>query len=279
MVGGGAHLTDPGIGPDGFRIDGLVDDTDEIDGPAIFGGPAGPLLEEIRVKLFDGGGSVGSTLSGEPRTQVVYERLAEFFAEQAEEGSVALGALAGDGGAGNSPSASSTKRRLWRKYLQQTLASVEKRAKLVDANGAARVIRAALPAGGWSHVELLDWKGRRRVRVTYGAGGVPVEVLLVSGSGEELRYTEETFAANSASGGALGHLLEAARVACSRLRGASPQQVAHAKKTVEDLCVVALPRLEGLLRRELEEGRQLVPTSEDLLEMDAEEIIALLEKG
>lgn len=285
---------DPAIGPDGFRRDGLVDDTDEIDGPAVFGGPAGSLLEEVRAKLFDrrheGGRSVG-----EPRTQVVYERIAEFLAEQAEESAQA--------GLESRPGA--VKR--WHEYLRQTQASLERRSEMVDKYGAPRVVKTFHSGGALWHVDLADWRGRHRVRLLYdNTSQDPQEVRLVSSSGEETHYTVQSFetpatlssrsssssrsgegaqplslspgGSGSAGSGRLRRRLELARWRCTQLAGStSPKCEQQAKRSVEELCQVALPRLERMLRRELEEGRQLVPTSEDLLEMEAEEIITLLE--
>lgn len=275
---GDGYQVDPAIGPDGFRRDGLVDDTDEIDGPVIFGGPAGALLEQIRVKFFDDD-SCHAGLKGEPRTQVVYERIAEFLADQAEEG------LRSDEqqDCTSCSGISAAAERCWGEYVRQTQVSVERRSQLLDEHGSARVTRKH-SAGLVSHVDLSDWKGRHRVRLLYDAASQePKEVRLVSSSGVEVRYTVESFEAPEQEGGigkALKMRLEAARHSCAQLaHDASPKREQLAQESVVAFCELALPQLEKLLQRELREGRQFVPTSEELLEMDMEEIVALLEGG
>lgn len=248
---------------------------DGVDGSGpIFDGPAGSVLEDVRVRLFEHR-SLGGSVADDSRTQVVYERLAEWLAERAEE-CASTGASASSMAAAQS--AASAAPTTWGEYLRQTEASIQKRAHLVDRLGKPRVLRTYTSSGSLLHVDLMDWRGRLRARLAHeGASGEVSAVTLVSSEGLEFRYTAEHFSRPVAS---VRLRLEQARRSCNALVvGNSPKRRHAAQRSVEALCAVALPQLERLMKREVEEGRQLVPPFEDLMEMDMAQIIDLLECG
>lgn len=253
-----------------------------------FSGPAGPLLEDIRVRLFEQGGGRAGLLAVEPRTHAVYERIAEWLAEQAGEGRTPAAAStipgAGVGAAVPPQRRSPSAERRWQEYLRQTSASIDRRSRMLDERGQPRVVRTFGSGGALWHVDLSDWRGRHRVRLTYdGATGDAMEVRLISGSGHELRYSPESF---EKPGSSLRTALERARLSCAQLSGDDlPARAGRlrasrlARQSVEAFCEAALPRLERLLRRELEEGIRLVPSPKELLEMDPEQIMQFLERA
>lgn len=251
------------------------EEEDGLQGGEPFSGPAGPLLEDLRVQMFDQGGFC-SRVADDPRAEVIYERIAEWLAEVAEQGPDS------PAGCSVSSAASSPSRAAappsWTEYVRRTQASVQRRAASLDARGGPRVVRKYHSGGALWHVDLADWQGRHRARLLYDATSLEVsEVRLVGGSGEELRYTSESF---GAKGSLLRVHLDRARASCAQLgrSGASKQHQQRARQSVELLFAAALlPGLERLIQREADEGRQLVPPSEDLIEMDVEQIVALLD--
>lgn len=231
-----------------------------------FKGPAGLLLEDIREQMFDKGGFC-SRFADDPRTEAIYEQIAYWLAEQTAAGTVS------PRGGGTSTAGSP----LWAEYVRRTLVSIQRRAHLTDARGAPRVVNTFHSGGSLWHVDLSDWRGRHRVRVLYDAAGACTEVRLISGCGEELRYVPTMFGTSTS---VLRTHLERARMHCAQLshQPASKAAEQRARKSVEHLFAAALlPSLERLIQLEVEEGRQLVPLSEDLVEMDVEQIIELLE--
>lgn len=245
-------------------------------------GPGEQLLEEIRAKLFEElpvphprRSSTGAILrhavapprplvSGDARAQLIYERLAERLLEP-DDGDKAEAA-------GLSPLA----RHQWDHYLQLSRASIERRSGLKDARGIPRVTRTYGSDGMLLRLELSDWQGRLRASMLFDAAGEPDQVQLMSSSGSEVVYTRDVFgkAVEDAAASRLSRLLESARQSVLLYDSdPSAKQEQFARRLVEALCQAVFPRLEDLLRRELEEGRQLIPTSEDLLEAELEQLL------
>lgn len=158
------------------------------------------------------------------------------------------------------------------------------------------------------HVDLADWRGRHRVRVLYDGFADPLEIRQCNTSGGETVYTSADFEPEPAfflEGQGLSSLasrLERARQSAALLRHADAAAAAAgnaapvatggcsgtaaagagdaeraALQSIEALCNEVFPRLDKLLQRERDEGRQLVPCSEDLLEMELERVVELLE--
>mmetsp|Transcript_36504 Transcript_36504/g.58868 ORF Transcript_36504/g.58868 Transcript_36504/m.58868 type:complete len:269 (+) Transcript_36504:116-922(+) len=242
-------------------------------------GPADRLLEEIRIRFFEGG--KGGLLAGDPRTQTIYECLAERLLQD-EPGDADVR----EAGRVEPLGRSSLITRQFRAYVRQSLASIERRAHLVDHQGQPRVIRAYRSQGLIHQIDLADWRGKRRARVLFDNAGEAVEVRLTSSSGPEVSYTVQSFdLANGVAGkgpqtsSVLADCLERAR--SSAIRVTRDSSIRHQKMmqlSVEALCKEVFPRLEKLLELELVQGRQLVPCSEDLLEMGLEQIFEQLEQ-
>eukprot|EP00440_Ansanella_granifera_P010374 gb/GFBE01011254.1/.p1 GENE.gb/GFBE01011254.1/~~gb/GFBE01011254.1/.p1 ORF type:complete len:268 (+),score=52.83 gb/GFBE01011254.1/:1-804(+) len=241
-----------------------IADDDKGDAGEMPEGPADRLLEEVRVRMFEDG--PGGLLEDDPRAQTIFERLSDCLVEEAGEAD-AVGA------------------RQWEEYVQKSVASIERRARQTDQSGQMRVTRAYENSGSLRHIDLADWRGRRRARVLFDSSGTALAVQLTSVSGEEVTYTQHDFALCSAVAqsrsvsGILGDRFACARQQCLALsRDSCPRQQKRAKQSVEALCNEIFPMLERLLRRESDEGRQLVPCSEDILEMSLQQLFGHVEK-
>lgn len=164
----------------------------------------------------------------------------------------------------------------WNEYVRQTNASIEKRAGSHDMFGAARVMRTHHSNGTLLCVDVSDWKGRPRAHVTHNAStGEVSEIRLISSKGEETCYNSDNFGTTS---NLLTHLQKTQRCCAALSRNSSPQKMQAVTRSLEALCHSALlPCLERLVQREVDEGQQLVPPFEDLMEMDAETIVRLLD--
>mmetsp|Transcript_4563 Transcript_4563/g.9307 ORF Transcript_4563/g.9307 Transcript_4563/m.9307 type:complete len:263 (+) Transcript_4563:113-901(+) len=228
------------------------------------------LLEDLRIKIFEQGRS--GLIAGDPRAQLFYERIAERLQEPDETDPLETRRC-------SLPGCTPASQRQWNEYVRQSVASVQRRASLLDEHGRSRVTYEYHSSGLLRHVDLADWRGRHRARIVYSAAGQPVEISLTAASGEVVAYTEDTFTAAGRCNfvAMVSELIELARRSFALFsQGLSPKQERVAQRNVEAVCDEVFPRVERLLRRELEEGRQLLPTSEDLLEMSFEQLLDLL---
>merc|ERR1712008_32035 len=206
-------------------------------------------------------------VAGDARAQLIYERLAERLLEP------------GDTNEAEDSGPSLTARQQWDHYLQLSRASIERRVGLKDMHGIPRVARNCHANGMLLRLDLADWRGRRRVCMLFNAAGEPTQVQLVSSCGSEVIYTRDSFgrAVEDRVASRLSQLLESARQSVlSYDNDPTAKQEQFARRMVEALCQAVFPRLEELLRRELEEGRQLIPPSEDLLEVELEQLLRSL---
>lgn len=232
------------------------------------------LLEDLRVRIFEDGR--GGLIAGDPRAQLVYERIAERLQEPDETDPLEAQRC------GQQAESAAADQRRWREYVQQSVASIKRRSSLLDELGRPRVTYDYHSSGLLRHVDLADWRGRHRARAIYNNAGEPVQIRLTAISGEEVAYTQETFtlAGRGNFVAVATELTERARRSFASLdQGSSPKQERLAQRNVEAVCNEIFPRVDKLLRQELEEARQLVPTSEDLLEMSFEQILELLAKA
>mmetsp|Transcript_91766 Transcript_91766/g.213406 ORF Transcript_91766/g.213406 Transcript_91766/m.213406 type:complete len:244 (-) Transcript_91766:241-972(-) len=231
-------------------------------------GQAAELLEELRVSLFERG--QGGLLAGDPRAQLIFERLAERMHEPDETDPLEVQRCARSKGA-------LACLRLWNEYVERSLASIERRSTLLTEHGRPRVTCEYHAGGSVRHLDLADWRGQRRARAVYNRAGEPVEIRLTALSGEEVTYTQETFGVGAGASFAVAaaELVERARRSCAMLaqEEAQPKEELLAKKRLEAACNTIFPRVEELLQRELDEGRQLVSTSEDLIEMSFQQLL------
>lgn len=283
------------------------------------GGPHAALLEELRQRIFQG--PKAEALVGDPRASLMYEKIAELL--ELDDVLLPLSTHdsdADDGGIISFPPmtcpASAERHRLWAEYVATTMASIKRRETLLDIQGRPRVTRvyaaslaaAALAHGGTGgappvplhHVNLADWRGRRRVRVVYDGCAEAIEIQQCDTQGVQTVYTASDFEPTLAnvtmdSGGAVpvSELLQRARQCAAQLRradagvavaiggcsrgAAAADEERAAIDSIEALCDKVFPRLNNLLQRERDDGRQIVPCSEDLLEMELERIVEMLE--
>merc|ERR1712048_412870 len=128
---------------------------------------------------------------------------------------------------------SSVLMRQWSEYVRLCLASIEKRANMLDEQGLPRVTRSYHSFGSLRHVDLADWRGRHRVRVLYNSAGEPVEIRLLALSGKEVSYTQESFDLKGANFDSLGSRLERARQSAVLLfKDASSKQEQLARRSI-----------------------------------------------
>eukprot|EP00927_Polykrikos_kofoidii_P075488 TRINITY_DN71729_c0_g1_i1.p1 TRINITY_DN71729_c0_g1~~TRINITY_DN71729_c0_g1_i1.p1 ORF type:complete len:259 (-),score=39.37 TRINITY_DN71729_c0_g1_i1:85-861(-) len=244
-------------------------------------GPNAKFLEEQRLRLFKAG--KGGLLARDPRPSLVYDMIVDYLQEDPTD-SEQLEASARSAQQASQDDVAIELAR-WQDYVRKSMASIDRRGNLLDRRGTPRVARVYRGSGTLRHVDLADWQGRHRARVTCDGDGEPTMVKLVGVAGEETTYTRESFRSEGTTCSAssvepsLAVKLERARDSSVILFGdSSAKQELAARKHIEALCGDVFPRLEKLLLREQAEGRQLVPASEDLLEFTLEDFLADLEK-
>ncbi|CAJ1398535.1 unnamed protein product [Effrenium voratum] len=221
------------------------------------------ILEDLRLRVFQD--SKGAPTDGDPRSQTIFERMAEKLLEGPSRAEIAE-AKAGQ-------RLPSTWTRQWKAYVAKCLASIDRRSELRDGNNQPRVTRVYNKIHALQHVELADWQGRPRARIVFNGADV-VEVLLTDLRGKQERHTQQSFALSAKA--CPKESFQRARLACVPLLDAARAE--GVVQSLEELCREVFPRLDMLFKRELDEGRQFVPCAEDLEEMSFEVLLDELEK-
>eukprot|EP00747_Dinoflagellata_sp_TGD_P169454 gnl/TRDRNA2_/TRDRNA2_198447_c0_seq1.p1 gnl/TRDRNA2_/TRDRNA2_198447_c0~~gnl/TRDRNA2_/TRDRNA2_198447_c0_seq1.p1 ORF type:complete len:314 (-),score=64.58 gnl/TRDRNA2_/TRDRNA2_198447_c0_seq1:74-1015(-) len=236
------------------------------------------FIEELRVKLFEAAEGPRSLYSRDQRGEIVFDKIVERLQEEPDEGDrfEAKHYLR--------PRSFSVLTRQWQEYVREQLASIDRRSTLVDAKNEQRVARYYRQSGALRYIDLNDYQGRLRARILYDSAGEPIEVRLISSKGKEASYTRESFDQEPGQAPFMGTSLidrfeRARRNSVSNTENnISLKQKQLTKQSIESLCNDSFERLEQLLKREGSEGRQLVPTGEELIEMSLEQTLEHLEK-
>jgi len=216
--------------------------------------------------------------SADKRVEHIFAKIVERLQEEPDEGDKWMAkSLA-------RPRSKSALGQQWDLYILKSMESIKKRENKLDEAGQPRVLRIYRGSGSLRYIDLMDYKGRHRVRLFFDSAGQATEMMITSTKGVETTYNKENFDPQhmgaTAGSSNLGERFDKAR-RHSVTAAESDSEHHHksmAEESVKTLCSEIFPQLEEILKRERDESRQILPTAEEILEMDLEKILEHVDK-